>query len=192
MKTMLNFSTSNVKQLNKRDMKMTWTILVVCLCYIGFVAPLTVVLTVGIKTKSVWFDVCICLYWCQYSVNFFVYFWKSKQYRDAYILFLNVAWSKIKSCFNWGTVVNHTTILIVHQDLLPPNVKGYYKEFGTVKPMVKIEQNDRHQSNAISVSTAQRNERICEGNAVTQSNTSEQDYYYSSMYGLQRRQVCGH
>jgi hypothetical protein len=41
--TQFFYSDENRRQVNARDLKMTWTILMVCLCYFVFVMPISVI-----------------------------------------------------------------------------------------------------------------------------------------------------
>ncbi len=64
---------------------MTWTILLVCLCYVVFVMPVAVDNILGFDEENPrLYLVLFCNYWMQYSVNFVVYALRSEQYRKAY------------------------------------------------------------------------------------------------------------
>jgi hypothetical protein len=63
---------------------MTWTILIVCLSYVFFVAP-------NVLLQALDYDahlqgtlpqhLSVCLLWCQYSINQFIYAAGNEQYR---------------------------------------------------------------------------------------------------------------
>lgn len=79
-------ATTDVKKaIAKRELKTTWTLILVCTCFIVFVGPLAL-LYYFFKTSlpSAEVDLLIfSLYWCQYSLNFVIYAAKSEQYRKA-------------------------------------------------------------------------------------------------------------
>ena len=84
-------ATTDVKKaIAKRELKTTWTLILVCTCFIVFVGPLALLyyfFKASIPSPEV--DLLIfCLYWCQYSLNFVIYAAKSEQYRKAYKFFL--------------------------------------------------------------------------------------------------------
>ena len=67
-------------------MRLTRTILLVCVCYGIFVMPLTIFNLVDSRvTHGSAYLALYCIYWTQYSFNFFVYAARNKPYRKAYI-----------------------------------------------------------------------------------------------------------
>lgn len=71
------------------------------------------------------------IYWSQYTVNFLIYVVSSKQYRKAYILFLKVAFYKIKSlCVKRPPDTLHGSleaVIYVERSLLPKKMYQFYK-----------------------------------------------------------------
>ena len=80
----LHFHRSTNNFLNKNELRLAWTLFSVCLCYIIFVLPITFIYEVDLKIHSALF----CVYWLQYSLNFFLYAARIEQYRKAYLFFL--------------------------------------------------------------------------------------------------------
>ena len=71
----------------KREILVIKTISFVCLCYILFVTSNLFCP----QMFGTWFGVCDiirCLYYFQYSLNFFIYAASNDQYRKAYLFFL--------------------------------------------------------------------------------------------------------
>lgn len=105
-KYLKNQGTSNMKKIiAKREAKTTWTIFTICMCFFLFVGPFSIVTAIFDETFT---DPKLqlglfCLYWFQYSLNFFVYVARSGQYRRAFSYFLNKAWSRLKCHKNVST-----------------------------------------------------------------------------------------
>ena len=77
------------KALTKREIRTTWTLFLVCFCYFLFVMPIALVNIIDFKSNSPQIHLALfCLYWLQYSLNFFIYAARSEQYRKAYSYFL--------------------------------------------------------------------------------------------------------
>ena len=78
----------------KRERRTTWTLFLVCFCYFFFVLPLPahlILQDLDIFNPNIISYIrlgTLCLYWCQYSANFFIYAARSDQFRKAYIYFL--------------------------------------------------------------------------------------------------------
>lgn len=89
----------NAKRLNRRDMKMTRTMLILIVLNFTFWLPYgTIFVIYGDFTNKhiprtaeeyIFFAILIDVFEVQYAINFFVYVARSKQYRDA---FLDVLW----------------------------------------------------------------------------------------------------
>ena len=87
------FSISQTRrQLSNRDMRTTWTLCLLCCCYIIFVGPIVLSTLTGVQGQLNL--LCFILYWFQYSTNFIIYAAKSEQYRRAYRLYL-------RTCLPW-------------------------------------------------------------------------------------------
>ncbi len=77
------------KALVKRDIKMTWTLFLVCFCYFIFVGSVALLYIIDNHVKIPFLNLAIhCFYWFQYSLNFLVYAARSGQFRKAYLYFL--------------------------------------------------------------------------------------------------------
>ena len=78
------------KIITKREIRTTWTLFMICFCYFLFVMPMALVNMIDVEGEYPHVHLALfCLYWLQYSLNFFVYAARSEQYRKAYSYFLN-------------------------------------------------------------------------------------------------------
>ena len=66
-----------------------------------------------------------CLYWTQYSCNFFIYAARNDQYRKAYYVFLDAMWKKM--FFFSRKHKNDSAILFVDKSLLPKKLLEFYE-----------------------------------------------------------------
>ena len=70
----------------RRDFRMTFTILVICLCYFVCVLPMSIINIIdrpSEETADLYLSFYI-IYWLQYSINFVIYAAKSGPYKEAY------------------------------------------------------------------------------------------------------------
>ena len=76
---------------------MTWMMIAVSICYVTFVAPITV-MTYADPTgdHTLLNTIFYCVYWIQYSFNFFLYALRSDQYRKAYLDYLSTSWQNFR------------------------------------------------------------------------------------------------
>ena len=91
----------NIKAaLDKREKRTTMTLFMICFCYFLFVMPIALVNIIDDTHFSPQLHLALfCVYWLQYSLNFFIYAGRSEQYRKAYWYFLR----KVSSVFkDWG------------------------------------------------------------------------------------------
>ena len=70
-----------------REMKMTWAILSVFLCYEVCATPISILFLLELRGTSYWL-VSVMIYLFQFTLNFFVYAFQSEQYRKAYVDYL--------------------------------------------------------------------------------------------------------
>ena len=70
------------KQIQSRDVKMTWTLIGISVCYLVFVGPIYICTLASIRDEQNL--VCFILYWFQYTTNWIIYAARSEQYRKAY------------------------------------------------------------------------------------------------------------
>ena len=84
------FTHRNIKKaLDKRERRTTLTLFMVCFCYFLFVMPIALVNIIDDTSTSPKLHLALfCIYWLQYSLNFFIYAARSEQYRKAYWYFL--------------------------------------------------------------------------------------------------------
>ena len=86
--------------LNRSESRTAWTVTIVVSCYFLFVLPQPIkdIILNYLDEKStsgLYLDkVTLCLYWLQFSLNFFIYAVRNSQYRQAYKYFL----SKVNNC----------------------------------------------------------------------------------------------
>ncbi len=77
--------------------KLTWTLLLVCACFFACVTPVVTCYMVDSSSEHGGLLLGLhCLYWLQYSLNFFVYAARSEQFRRAYGDFLGRAWGAVR------------------------------------------------------------------------------------------------
>ena len=78
--------------LNQKEFSTTMTLFMICFCYFIFVMPITICHILqdlgGHQSNPMVYLAVYCLYWFQYSFNFFIYAFRSGQYRKAYKFFL--------------------------------------------------------------------------------------------------------
>ena len=79
----------NANRLDGRDMKMTWSILFVSLCYIFCAAPVTTLVVLHQKASYYWI-LATGLYLSLFMLNFFVYSLQNQQYQKAYLDYLKM------------------------------------------------------------------------------------------------------
>ena len=92
----------NIQQLKDRDIKMTWTILLVCISYFVFVTPISVLNVVDPEVRyPVYHLVAFCIYWPQYSLNCILYAARSEQYRRAYVEYIKMIYTR----FLWTCII---------------------------------------------------------------------------------------
>lgn len=112
------------KALTKREIRTTWTLFLVCFCYFLFVMPIALVNILDKKSDSPQLHLGLfCLYWLQYSLNFFIYAARSEQYRKAYVYFL---WKvKVFICGYKEETSTTTALFYVNKKMLPTLLKNY-------------------------------------------------------------------
>jgi len=114
----LNSILETRKQLQSRDMKMTWTLFGMCFCYIVFVAPIVLCTLLEVQGEG-WRGnvnlVCFIVYWLQYTTNFVIYAARSEQYRKAYIQYIKTT---VPWLFEWkGSSKRRPRIFIINSGL---------------------------------------------------------------------------
>ena len=85
----LGQQTGTVKSYNEREMKMTWSILFVFLCYIFCAAPITILVLLNEKASYYWI-IATGLYLTLFMLNFFVYSFQNEQYQKAFTDYLKM------------------------------------------------------------------------------------------------------
>jgi len=74
---------------DRREMKMTWSILIVFLCYIFCAAPISTLVFLNQQASYYWI-LFTGLYLSLFILNFFVYSQQNKQYQKAFLDYLNM------------------------------------------------------------------------------------------------------
>ena len=83
------FSNQLRRLLNQRDLRMTWTLIVVCVCYFIFVGPICITYIKDSTSENPNLNLALHMwYWVHYSINFTIYAARSEQFRKAYVYFL--------------------------------------------------------------------------------------------------------
>ena len=77
------------RQIQSRDVKMTWTLIGISFCYLVFVGPIYICTLFSINFQPNL--ICFILYWLQYTTNFVVYAGRSEQYRRAYTQYIKTS-----------------------------------------------------------------------------------------------------
>ena len=81
---MLNVGTKQNQKMRERDIKFIWTIFIICVCFLVCSTPVAIVVDILHITTDNPFLILLSLMWCQYGINFFIYAYRSRQYRAAY------------------------------------------------------------------------------------------------------------
>ena len=82
-------------RLNERELKMTWSILLVIICYIVCAAPITTLKALH-QESSNYFCVAYGLFSMIYIMNFLVYSYQNEQYQKAFIDYLKLLTYKLR------------------------------------------------------------------------------------------------
>ena len=72
------------QKLKDADVKFIWTVFIICLCYLLCALPGIVLVDVFGLRDGTTFMVSLCLLWIQFSLNNFIYAYRSEKYRSAY------------------------------------------------------------------------------------------------------------
>ena len=82
---MLNVNLGNGDQLKDTEIRFIWTIFIVCICYLISSVPITIN-RFNMESTQVFDSIIILsLVMCQYTINIFIYTYRSVQYRKAYL-----------------------------------------------------------------------------------------------------------
>ncbi len=110
-------------QKHKQEMSLTWMMLGVSLCFVICVGPITVwnVMDTSERNPNIGLSL-YCIYWIQYTLNFFIYAFQSAQFRQAYKDFLGRFWNVLRlkehfmviSVFNWSSDSSATKLTFFH------------------------------------------------------------------------------
>jgi hypothetical protein len=72
------------RRLTNQEIRFIWTVFIICLCYLLCALPgIILVDIIGMKDGTT-FLISLSLLWFQFSINNFVYAYRSKRYRSAY------------------------------------------------------------------------------------------------------------
>ena len=97
---------------SQKEARITWTLFLVCFCFMLFELPLTIYKTIydlGLVEGNAYISMALYfLYWFQYSLNFFIYAVRSDQFRKAYFFFLKevvLNYTYVNNVFCIGTYI---------------------------------------------------------------------------------------
>ena len=82
---MLNVNIGNGDQLKDTEIRFIWTIFIVCICYLISSVPITINRFNMESTQVTDSIIILSLVMCQYTINIFIYTYRSVQYRKAYL-----------------------------------------------------------------------------------------------------------
>ena len=72
------------QKMREREIKFIWTVFIICVCFLVCSTPVAIVVDIlEVRTDNP-FLILIGIMWCQYGINFFIYAYRSRQYRAAY------------------------------------------------------------------------------------------------------------
>ena len=72
------------QKLKDADIKFIWTVFIICLCYLLCALPGIVLVDIFGMRDGTTFMISLCLLWIQFSLNNFIYAYRSEKYRSAY------------------------------------------------------------------------------------------------------------
>ena len=97
-----------------------------CFCYFFFVTPIAFANLFPHRSHenperiAILYLVLLCLYWLQYSANFFIYAARCDQYRKAYVYFLQCCKNYFFGAPEWKT--STATIMIMNRNMVIPDI----------------------------------------------------------------------
>ena len=72
------------EKLKETEIKFIWTVFIICLCYLLCALPGIVLVDIFGMRDGTTFMISLCLLWIQFSLNNFIYAYRSEKYRSAY------------------------------------------------------------------------------------------------------------
>ena len=72
------------QKLKDNEIKFIWTVFIICLCYLLCALPGIVLVDIFGMKDGTTFMLSLCLLWIQFSLNNFIYAYRSEKYRWAY------------------------------------------------------------------------------------------------------------
>ena len=76
--------TKSENKLKDNEIKFIWTVFIICLCYLLCALPGIVLVDIFGMRDNTTFMISLCLLWIQFSLNNFIYAYRSEKYRSAY------------------------------------------------------------------------------------------------------------
>ena len=79
--------TTNVqgtRELTQQEISFIWTVFIICLCYLLCALPGIILVDIFHMKDGTTFLISLSLLWIQFSLNIFIYAYRSEQYRSAY------------------------------------------------------------------------------------------------------------
>ena len=76
--------TKSENKLKENEIKFIWTVFIICLCYLLCALPGIVLVDIFGMRDNTTFMISLCLLWIQFSLNNFIYAYRSEKYRSAY------------------------------------------------------------------------------------------------------------
>ena len=72
------------QKLKDNEIKFIWTVFIICLCYLLCALPGIVLVDIFEMKDGTTFMLSLCLLWIQFSLNNFIYAYRSEKYRSGY------------------------------------------------------------------------------------------------------------
>ena len=72
------------RELTQQEIQFIWTVFIICLCYLLCALPGIILVDIFHMKDSTTFLISLSLLWIQFSLNIFIYAYRSEQYRSAY------------------------------------------------------------------------------------------------------------
>ena len=117
-------SSTHLGSLHCLEMRMTKTMLLICIGMFGLMLPAVIVDGAELSIDPIFTHLTYCLYWTQYAFNFVAYAITSRQFRQAYLDFFKVFGLWIKDCVARQP---NEVVIYAHLSLMPRNLKQFYQ-----------------------------------------------------------------
>ena len=128
--------TETVNSYHEREMKMTWSILIVFLCYIFCAAPITILVLLNEKASYYWI-IATGLYLTLFVLNFFVYSFQNEQYQKAFTDYLKM-WKYLLSngsLNEYRSTYYQESIILSRMNLISFHTELYFNVYCSCVPV---------------------------------------------------------